>query len=143
MEVLTAVVYQSQAVHPMSSRQLDQLLMGARAFNEKAAVSGALLHHQGTFLQYFEGPRANVERVYARIRRSHLHHDLRELFNQPIEQRHFSRWHMGFAEPPVSMLEEIANEIWTMALPALRAEKHPSPGLQQLLDFWDRAQREA
>ena len=142
MEELTAVVYRSQAVRPMSVRELDQLLAGARAFNEKAKVSGALLHHQGTFLQYFEGPRESVERVYARIRRSPEHGQLVELLYQPIDARQFSRWHMAFSEPSLSVLEEIANEMWTMALPALRAEQTRSPGLQHLLDFWHQSNQE-
>lgn len=137
MEELTAVVYRSRAVHPMSMRALDQLLVEARAFNEKAGVSGVLLHHQGSFLQYIEGPRESVERVYARIRRSNQHDQVVALFYRAIDTRQFSRWHMAFCEPPLSVLEEIANEMWTMALPAMRAGQIRSPGLQHLLDFWD------
>lgn len=139
MEKLTAVVYKSLAVHPLSVSELDHLLINARAFNEKVKVSGALLHHQGTFLQYFEGPPESVERVYARILRSPLHEQLVELLYQPIDTRQFSRWHMGFSEPPLSVLKEIANEMWTMAMPAARAGQTRSPGLQHLLDFWDLA----
>ena len=142
MEELTAVVYRSQAVRLMSARALDQLLAGARAFNEKARISGALLHRQGAFLQYFEGPPESVERVYARIRRSPEHEQLVELLYQPIDTRQFSRWHMAFAEPPSSVLEEIANEMWSIALPAVRAGQIRSPGLQHLLDFWDQAHQE-
>ena len=139
MQELMAVAYRSRAVHPMSARDLDHLLVAARAFNEKAEVSGALLHHQGAFLQYFEGPRQSVERVYARVRHSQLHEQLVELLHEPIDTRQFSRWHMAFAEPALSVLEEIANEMWTMALPAVRAGQTRSPGLQHLVDFWDRA----
>ncbi|MEO8780163.1 MAG: BLUF domain-containing protein [Rhodanobacter sp.] len=143
MDQLTAVVYRSQAVRPMSVRELDDLLVGARAFNEKAEVSGALLHHQGAFLQYFEGSRESVERVYARIRRAREHGQLVELSYQPIDTRQFSRWHMAFSEPPLSVLEEIANEMWTMILPAVHAGQARSPGLQHLLDFWQRANPDA
>ena len=139
MQELTAVVYRSQAAYPMGARDLDQLLAGARAFNEKAEISGALLHDQGVFLQYFEGPRDSVDRVYARIHRSHEHERLVELLNQPIDTRQFSRWHMAFAEPPLSVLEEIANEMWTMAMPAVSAGNTRSPGVQHLLDFWHQA----
>lgn len=142
MESLTAVVYRSQAVQPMSLRELEQLLVVARAFNEKVAVSGALLHHQGSILQYFEGPPESVKRVYARIRRSHQHEQLVELMYQPIDTRQFARWHMALSEPPLSVLEEIASEMWARALPAVRAGQIRSPGLQHLLDFWDGAQQE-
>ncbi|MEO7050811.1 MAG: BLUF domain-containing protein [Rhodanobacter sp.] len=141
MQELKAVVYRSQAAYPMGVRDLDQLLAGARAFNEKAGISGALLHDQGVFLQYIEGPRESVDRVYARIHRSHQHEQLVELMCQPIDTRQFSRWHMAFAEPPLSVLEEIANEMWTMVTPALHEEKHQSPGVQHLLDFWHQADR--
>lgn len=142
MEILIAVAYRSRALRPMRARELDQLLIGARAFNEKAGISGALLHHQGEFLQYFEGTPPSVDRVYARIRSSHLHEQLAELMHEPIATRQFPRWHMAFADPTMSALEEIANDIWTMALPKLRTGDVRSPGLQHLLDFWDRTRQD-
>lgn len=139
MQELTAVVYKSHSVHNMSSRELDELLMRARAVNEKLQVSGALLYDQGRFLQYIEGPTENVERVYSRIRRSHQHERLVELSYKPIEARQFAQWHMGFAEPPASLLKQIANEMWMQVLPDLRAGQNTSPGMQMLLDFWERS----
>lgn len=139
MQELAAVVYQSHAVHSMSGRELDELLISARAFNERSQVSGTLLHNRGKFLQYFEGPTESVERVYTRIRRSHQHERLVELSYKPIDAREFARWHMAFAEPPASVLEEIANEMWTRALPELRAGQNRSPGMQMLLDFWEQS----
>lgn len=138
MQELTAVVYRSQAVRYMSALELDELLIGARPFNAKAQVTGALLHAQGTFLQYFEGPPEGVERVYARIRQSSQHERLVELLNEPIDTRQFARRHMAFCETPASELKEIANEMWTRALPNLRAKHTRSPGLKLLLGFWER-----
>lgn len=139
MQELKAVVYQSQAVHRMTARELDGPLIGARPFNEKAKVTGALLHDAGTFLQYFEGPPEGVERVYARIRQSSQHEQLVELLNEPIDTRQFARWHMAFCNAPPSVLKEIANEMWTRTLPDLRAKHALSPGLQLLLDFWEQS----
>lgn len=139
MQELTAVIYQSQAVHAMSSRELDELLMRARAFNERVQVSGALLHDQGRFLQYFEGPTKSVERVYSRIRRSHQHERLVELSYTSTEAREFPRWHMAFAEPPTTVLKEIGNEMWAKTLTDLRAGDNKSPGMQMLLDFWEQS----
>lgn len=142
MQDLVAVVYRSQAVRPMAPGELDQLLIEARAFNERTEVSGALLHHHGAFLQYFEGTPAAVEKVYARIRRSHCHEHLVELSHQPIAARQFATWHMAFSEAPATVLEEIANELWTLALPAMRDRPARAPGLQLLLNFWDRVNQQ-
>ncbi len=143
MEQLVAVAYQSVAVTPLDTRELDELLMDARAFNAKAQISGALLHHNGLFLQYFEGPPVAVAAVYFRIRQSRRHGQLTELLHEPILVREFARWQMAFAEAPRSVLEQISNEAWVSGLPSLRDRQVRSPGLQLLLDFWDVARRSA
>ena len=143
MEELAAVAYQSVAVASLDTRELDELLLDARAFNARGKVSGALLHHNGLFLQYFEGPPVAVAAVYVRIRQSRRHGQLIELLNQPILEREFARWHMAFAEAPRSVLEQISNEAWASELDGLRDRKTRSPGLQLLLDFWEVARRPA
>jgi Sensors of blue-light using FAD len=137
MNDLAAVAYSSRAVRPLGARDLDELLIDARAFNESVQVSGALLHHQGIFFQYFEGPPAAVASVYRRIRNSSQHEQLIELLNQPMDSRQFVRWYMAFTEAPRTVLEELANEQWSMTLPRLRDRQTRSPGLDLLLNFWD------
>lgn len=139
MQELMAVAYRSHAVHVMSGRELDELLMRARAVNERLQVSGALLHDQGQFLQYIEGSAESVKRVYSRIQRSHQHERLVELSYGPIESREFARWHMAFAQPPASVLKEIANEMWTQAVSDKRVDESRSLGLQMLLNFWEKS----
>jgi len=132
-----AIAYTSEAVHPFAPRELDDLLVDARGFNERVRVGGALLHHQGRFFQYFEGAPDAMARVYQRIQASGKHHRLVELFHQPVQRRCFTRWHMGFAEAPASVLEEIANDDWAMKLPGLQREQVRPAGLRMLLDFWN------
>lgn len=95
-----------------------------------------MLHHNGLFLQYVEGPSVAVAAVYLRIRQSHRHGPLIELLNQPIREREFARWQMAFAEAPRSVLEQISNEAWASALPSMRDREARSRGLQLLPDFW-------
>lgn len=141
MQTLTAIAYSSRALYPLDASRLDELLVDARAFNGKVQVTGALLHHDGNFFQYFEGAPASVARVYARIKASGLHDDLTELLNQPIADRQFENWHMAFSEAPATVLEELANEYWGMTLPGLRGRQSRSPGLELLLGFWETATR--
>jgi len=137
MNDLAAIAYASKAARPLDSHDLDGLLIDARAFNEKVRVTGALLHHQGAFFQYFEGAPAAVARVYERIKKSSTHHHLIELLNQPTDARQFAHWHMAFTETPATVLQELSNEIWEMLLPGLHGRQTRSPGLELLLNFWD------
>jgi hypothetical protein len=141
MHDLSAVAYSSYAIPPLTPRDLDALLVDARSFNQKAGVTGALLHRQGAFLQYFEGPPAGVTSVYERIRSASQHENLVELLNQPIAGRQFADWHMAFADAPASTLQEICTEHWEMALPSLETPQVLSPGLLLLLDFWKAGKR--
>jgi len=141
MSDLKAVAYVSRATRPMRNRDLEFLLIDARAFNERLKVTGALLHHDRVFFQYLEGPPESIARVYQRIKNSSAHEGVVELLNQPIATRQFARWHMAFTEAPLTTLQELTNDIWTMRLPAVNQPQVPSPGMQLLLTFWESARR--
>ena len=140
MPPLIAVAYVSSATRRFVSEELDALLMDARAFNATAGVSGALLHQDGSFFQYFEGPETGVEQVYSRIKRSLRHRGLIELVAAPVSQRYFSTWSMGFAEPVASELQSISQASWQAQRQAVSVHDAPAPGLALLLSFWQRAQ---
>lgn len=141
MPFLTAIAYTSVASHSLSARDLDSILVDARAFNQKVGVTGALLYAEGVFFQYFEGPAAGVTEVYQKIKLSDKHKDIKELVHETVDARQFAAWHMAFAEAPSTVLEELTNEYWEMTLPELR-QQAPSPGLKLLLEFWSTATQE-
>jgi hypothetical protein len=58
-----------------------------------------LLYCDGNFMQYFEGEEDAVVETFARIRASESHYQLNELMNQPILERGFGDWTMGFSRP--------------------------------------------
>jgi hypothetical protein len=139
MPSLIAVAYVSSACRRFTAEELDALLVDARAFNATVGVSGALLHHDGSFFQYLEGPESGVAQAYSRVKRSRRHRGLIELVAAPVEQRHFSTWSMGFAEPVASELQSIAQATWRAEHRAASLHPEPSPGLGLLLAFWKRA----
>ncbi|MBE0548328.1 MAG: BLUF domain-containing protein, partial [Rubrivivax sp.] len=128
MPALVAVAYVSSATRRFAPEELDALLLDARAFNAIAGVSGAILHQDGSFFQYFEGPEAGVEEVYSRIKRSRRHRGLIELVAAPVNQRHFSTWSMGFAEPVASELQSISQASWHAEHQAASIQDAPAPG---------------
>jgi hypothetical protein len=140
MTPLIAVAYVSSAIRRYAPAELDALLLDARAFNMQAGVSGALLYQDGSFFQYFEGPEGGVSQAYARIKGSRMHRGLIELVRQPVPQRYFSTWSMGFAEPVSTALQAISQASWDSQREAAARPLDRAPGLELLLSFWDRAQ---
>ena len=107
-----AVAYVSTAVSRPSAFDLENLLVDARTFNARVHVTGALLLHDVTFFQYFEGSGDAVREVYERIKNSRLHRDIVELLYEEVPARCFDGWQMGFADAPQGTLLELAHARW-------------------------------
>lgn len=136
---LMALVYVSSATGRLGAEQIDGLLASSRRVNAQAEVTGALLHHDGSFLQYLEGPPQGLERVWQRVVSCRLHHSINPLVREPVAQRHFDRWHMGFAEAPATVLQTLSQSRWRSAAGSLVNAQEPSSALALLIDFWRRA----
>ncbi|HBN52856.1 MAG TPA: F420H(2):quinone oxidoreductase [Stenotrophomonas sp.] len=138
-----AVAYLSTAVAGLTPADLDRLLVDARARNRMEGVTGVLLHDGRRFFQYFEGPEAGVALIYERIRASRMHVELEELQSGPVEQLYFSQWHMGCSRAEGSALQALSSRQWRQEARYLRedvAGAGESPGLRELLAFWERQQ---
>jgi len=133
---LHALVYQSQATRPLDASDLDILLLDARVNNELANVTGVLIYGSQQFVQYLEGARADVEQIYARIARASQHHRLEILEQGRVQERRFQRWHMGFADAPQSLVQQLSHSRWQREMPWLEDDAATSPGLVRLLAFW-------
>jgi hypothetical protein len=136
MPTLTAIAYVSSATRRLSEVDMEGLLLQARTFNRDVHVTGVLLHHDGSFFQYFEGPDDAVAQVYERIRRSALHHTIFELCRGPIKQCFFADWQMGFAQTPHSQMLKLAHAEWKATATTLDGSARASVGLDLLADYW-------
>ena len=96
MTELHAIVYVSTAIHVLSDAEIQHLLERARARNLTEEVTGVLLYTRGNFMQYIEGSRSGLAKVYDAIKADPLHHGIIEIINEPREAREFSEWHMAF-----------------------------------------------
>lgn len=137
---LMALVYVSSATGSLGPDKIDGLLASSRRFNAQVEVTGTLLHHGGSFLQYLEGPPEGLDRVWQRVVASSLHHGIHELVREPVPQRYFDRWHMGFAEAPASVLQSLSQSQWRRSAAPLLQAPEASNTLGLLLDFWRRTQ---
>ena len=94
--MLTQLIYRSVATLPFLCGDFVRLLEPTRQNNERKAISGLLLYHQGVFMQVLEGEPNAVGDVIERIRKDKRHRALEVLRNQEIAKRDFGRWSMGF-----------------------------------------------
>jgi hypothetical protein len=93
---LVSKTYLSKAVDVFSDHDLDQLLTNCRRNNAAASVTGALLYHNGYFMQLIEGQLDAINAIYDRIQADPRHEVLSVLFEDDISARFFPDWTMGY-----------------------------------------------
>jgi hypothetical protein len=133
---LQALTYVSSARSPITDAGLRQLLQSARANNQQEGLTGVLLHADGNFMQYIEGPPEALQRVYAIIRADRKHHGLMELFFEQVSARAFSGWTMAYAPVHKAEIARLSKANWSVD----RADgsRHERPlALSLLIEFWD------
>lgn len=93
---LIHLIYVSSATHNFSQTELLALLDVSRRNNAPADITGLLLYRDGNFMQVLEGEESVVTDTHARISKDQRHNGLITLLKQPISQRGFGEWSMGF-----------------------------------------------
>jgi len=93
---LVSKTYLSKAVDVFSDHDLDQLLTNCRRNNAAASVTGALLYHNGYFMQLIEGQLDAINAIYDRIQADPRHEVLSVLFEDEISARFFPDWTMAY-----------------------------------------------
>jgi hypothetical protein len=96
--VFYSLAYESQASVPLTAPDLLDLLARSRENNARSGVTGILLYRHGTFLQVLEGPRAEVDGLYATIAGDSRHHEVSTVLVEERPARRFPDWTMGFAD---------------------------------------------
>lgn len=93
---LIQLVYISVATQQHDDRSLANMMQSASADNKKVGITGMLLYCDGFFMQVLEGEEAMVDAVFMRISQDLRHKDVMTILREPIDQRSFSGWSMGF-----------------------------------------------
>lgn len=90
------LIYVSSARVPFTTDELHALLEVSCTNNEKLGITGMLLYKGGNFLQILEGEEQAVTAMYDRVRKDPRHHDVTRILQEPIAERFFAEWSMGF-----------------------------------------------
>ncbi|MEI5673181.1 MULTISPECIES: BLUF domain-containing protein [unclassified Nocardioides] len=93
---MLSLTYLSSAAHLLSSTELAELLVLWRPRNHERHITGLLLYSGGNIIQTLEGPDDEVTSTFADIARDPRHTGVIEVLRDPIEERAFPDWSMGF-----------------------------------------------
>jgi Sensors of blue-light using FAD len=105
------LIYRSHSLLPnagMEAEGLAAILRQARSFNAQQGITGALMLYDGWFAQVLEGPQAEVEALYAKIKADARHDGVRIAEAGPVAKRLFGKWAMAMVaehhEPDMPMV---------------------------------------
>jgi hypothetical protein len=75
---------------------LAAILESAMRHNQQNGITGMLLYADGGIIQVLEGDEPAVLETYARVRLDPRHGNVTRLMLEPVSERHFPRWSMGY-----------------------------------------------
>ena len=59
-------------------------------------VTGLLLFTEGKFMQYLEGPKSGVLKIFEIIKKSSMHEQITQVSRQSVDTREYGDWSMAF-----------------------------------------------
>lgn len=95
---LVHCIYCSVSKQEFSHDDLATLLAECREKNSAAELTGMLLYSDRTFFQVLEGDRPVVEALLEKLILDKRHERITKIVLEPIEERSFSQWTMGYSK---------------------------------------------
>ena len=89
------ICYRSFAKEGITDAEVEDILQTSRRNNEKYAITGCLIYHEGVFFQLFEGSKDVVLNLYENILKDERNFDLMIMWKGFKAQRDFALWDMA------------------------------------------------
>ena len=102
-----SLVYTSVASRKMTDADLKRILEVSRRKNQDKLVTGMLLYMDPFFIQALEGELQSLEQAFDTIKTDARHEKVTIVYKQPIKERLFPNWSMGFNKFEQSHLGKI------------------------------------
>jgi hypothetical protein len=93
---LFRLVYVSTARPGLSDSDIEDLLNVAQSNNDERYLTGYLVHNGPSFMQLLEGPKAEVDEIYARIVKDQRHSGVTRILAEWTTERAFPNWSMNY-----------------------------------------------
>jgi hypothetical protein len=110
MQVHQLFYLSSLAVSDAVEGQVNDIVRKASIKNQHAQITGILLFRNGVFLQLLEGPKSNVQTLFAKIQKDPRHSNIIKMFEISENSRLFPDWNMGLrriGDPELKIINEI------------------------------------
>lgn len=101
---LTHIIYASSASPGFHDADLVPILNAARIKNARLNVTGMLLYTAGSFFQVIEGEASVLDELLRTITADPRHTNVTKIIEEPISERDFEAWTMGYSAVSVSDL---------------------------------------
>ena len=100
-------IYASAETAPLCEDDILAILAKARKTNASLDVTGMLLYDNGAFFQVLEGEAETVEALLKKIEQDKRHDRLTRIIVEPIEERSFAEWSMGYPGITINEISQI------------------------------------
>jgi hypothetical protein len=91
----------------LNKAALEGILEQSRINNAEREVTGMLLFQDGSFFQVLEGDRPVVEATFEKIAQDKRHTRVSKIIIEPIAERDFGDWSMGYPQIDYKELSSI------------------------------------
>lgn len=108
---LSSLLYQSSAVVAPTRTEIDKLLSHARARNRALGITGMLLHENGRFVQWLEGPKKSMTKLWRSIRGDPRHGEIEVLCQGSTPSRMFGDFDMQLLQRHGSLAGALATSL--------------------------------
>jgi EAL domain-containing protein (putative c-di-GMP-specific phosphodiesterase class I) len=122
---LVQVVYCSAATQALTREKVERLLRMSQKRNETLGITGMLLCAGRSFLQVIEGEKKSVEKLIRSIEKDDRHRNITVIIREPIAERSFGEWTMGYADLKEVDVDTIVgfNDFFTQDEPLARIDQ--------------------
>ncbi len=90
------IAYVSRQSFILTDEDISNLLITCRTKNTRNEITGMLIYFDGTFVQFLEGPKENIEPLFATISKDKRHQDVILLIDGVSDKRVFEDWSMAY-----------------------------------------------
>ena len=89
------VSYRSMAKSELTEKDIEAILQASRENNNNFNITGSLIYHRNVFFQIIEGSKADVLKLYDKIKSDKRHFDVQTLWQGVKKTRDFEEWDMA------------------------------------------------
>ncbi|MCR9181725.1 MAG: BLUF domain-containing protein [Flavobacteriaceae bacterium] len=90
------IAYVSRQSYILTDEDISALLVTCRTKNMRNEITGMLIYFDGTFIQFLEGPKENIDPLFDLISKDKRHQDVILLIDGVSSKREFEDWSMAF-----------------------------------------------